>query len=387
MNSRERVKLALNHKEPDRVPIDFGGTNQTGITKGAYKDLFNYLYKVRNLKDLQITSQSQQLVRIEETILEMFGVDTISLGVNSVSNGMIETYDDAENYYFKDEWGIKWKMPKIAGLYFDVCSNPLTNMSIQDMEKYNWPDPGDKDRYLGLRTKVKSLYEGTDKAIIALNPIGAGILELSTWLVGFEEFFIWLVSDKKRACYILNKITDIQIEAWNNYLKEVGDYINVCATLEDLGSQMGSLISLDLFKEMIFPLLRRRIEIIKKRTDAKVFLHSCGDISKFIPLLIDAGVDILNPVQVSASNMGDTARLKKEYGKDIVFWGAGCDSQKILPFGSKDEVEAEAKKRIKELAMEGGFVFAPVHNIQFGVPPENIITMFKTALKYGKYHL
>jgi len=385
MNSRERVNMALKHKEADRISIDFGGTNQTGITKGAYKDLFYFLNKEINLKDLQIMSQSQQLVKIDEKILDMFGVDTVSFRANSISNGTLDIYEDNENFYFKDEWGIEWIMPKTRGLYFDVHANPLANMSINDIEKYDWPDPNKKDRYLGLKNRAKDLYENTDKAIIALNPIGAGILELSTWLVGFEEFFIWLIADKKKAHYVLNKITDIQLEAWNNYLEQIGSYIDICATLEDIGTQNGPMISQDLFKEMIFPLLKKRIEVIKKRTAAKVFLHSCGDISKFIPLLIEAGIDILNPIQVSASNMRDTSKLKKEYGKDLVFWGAGCDSQKILPFGSTNDVEIEVKKRIKDLAKGGGFIFAPIHNIQYGVPPKNIITMFKTALKHGSY--
>jgi len=384
LNSRERINLSLNHKEPDRIPIDFGGTNQTGITRGAYIDLFNFLNKDKKVIDLQIVSQTQQLVKIDEKIMEMFGVDTIPFRANSMANGINRIYDDAENFYFKDEWGIKWKMPKTSGLYFDVCKNPLADMSIQDMEKHNWPDPYDKNRYLNLKIKAKSLYENTDKAIIALNPIGAGILELSTWLVGFEDFFMALVTDKKKAIYILNKITDIQLEAWNNYLEQIGSYIDVCATLEDLGTQNGPMISLDLFKEMILPLLKKRVEAIKRRTNAKVFLHSCGDISKFIPFLIEAGIDILNPIQVSASNMGDTAKLKKEFGRDIVFWGSGCDSQKILPFGTVEEIKLEVKKRIADLAEGGGFIFAPIHNIQYGVPPENIVTMFNTALDYNK---
>lgn len=382
MNSRERVNMALNHKEADRLPIDFGGTNQTGITKKAYEDLLYFLNKERNFKQLQITSQSQQLVKIDEKILDMLGVDTIPFRANSVSNRTADIYDDNINFCYKDEWGIEWIMPKINGLYFDVRTNPIANMSINDMEKYCWPEA---NRYFGLKNKAKDLYENTDKAIVALNPIGAGILELSTWLVGFEEFFIWLIADKKKANYVLNKITDIQLETWDNYLEQIGSYIDVCATLEDLGTQNGPMISLDLFKEMIFPLLKKRIEAIKKKTTAKIFLHSCGDISKFIPLLIEAGIDILNPIQVSASNMDDTSKLKKEYGKDLVFWGAGCDSQKILPFGSIDNVEVEVKRRIKDLAEDGGFVFAPIHNIQYGVPPENIITMFETALKHGSY--
>jgi uroporphyrinogen decarboxylase len=382
MNSRERITLVLNHKEADRVPIDFGGTNQTGITKGAHEDLIHFIFKERNIENLQITSRTQQLVKIDKRILEMFDIDTIPLSANIAA---ADLYEDNINLYFKDEWGIEWKMPKINGFYFDVSTHPLQKISIKDIEKYNWPDPGGKNRYYGLKARAKGLYKNTDKAIIALNPIGAGILELSTWLAGFEDFFIWLVADKKKAYDILNKITDIQIEAWSNYLEQVGEYISVCATLEDLGSQMGPLISLDLFRKMIFPLLRRRIENIKKKTNAKVFLHSCGDISKFIPLLIEAGIDILNPIQVSASNMGDTAKLKNEYGKDLVFWGAGCDSQKILPFGSTGAVEMEVKRRIKDLAKGGGFIFAPIHNIQYGVPPENIITMFKTALKHGNY--
>ncbi len=382
MNSRERVEFALSHKEPDRIPIDLGGTNQTGITSGAYKDLIDYL----GLEvDTEIIEQIQQLADIDESIIEKLGVDTIRFTANTPANWRFKKTEDDENYYFRDEWGMDWVMPKKTPRYFDFYKQPLAGLSLEELKKYNWPDPHDKNRFKGLKEKASKLFLNTDKAIIAAHPNGPGILEQAWWMTGLEEFFINMITDKKKAIYILNKITEIYIDIWNSYLDEIGEFISVCILSEDLGTQKGSIISLDLYKEMIKPLLKKHINSINKKTNAKVYLHSCGDVSEFIPSLIDIGVDILNPIQVSANHMNDTKFLKKEYGKDLIFWGAACDPQKILPFGTAKEVEKEVINRINDLSPNGGFILAPIHNIQSGVPPENIITIFETALKYGKY--
>jgi uroporphyrinogen decarboxylase len=182
----------------------------------------------------------------------------------------------------------------------------------------------------------------------------------------------------------MEQITDIYIESCNNYLDELGQYLDVFTFWDDVCGQDGWLINPLLYRKMIKPKQRRLLEAIKKKTDAKVFYHSCGATAGLIPDLIDLGFDILNPVQVSARGM-DTRRLKQEFGKDIVFWGGGVDTQHVLPFGTPNEVEEEVKRRIDDLAPGGGFVFAAVHNIQALVPPENIVAAYDTALVYGKY--
>ena len=388
MESRERLEIALEHKEADRIPIDLNGSNVTGICSGAYKDFICYLEEEKGIvldNTIYIEEQIQQLAFVEDKIKDLFGVDTIKFNADPPFTWKFIKYENEKNYYYEDEWGVTWRMPKDTPRYFDTFKRPLAGLSIDELKKYAWPDPTDHSRFENLRNKAELHYKTTDKAIIAGHPIGPGILEEACWMTGMEEFLVNMLTDKKKSMYVLNKINEIYIEAWDKYLDEIGDYISVCILSEDLGTQTGSLISIGLYKEMIEPLIRKNISLIKKKTKAKVFLHSCGDVSEFIPSLIDIGVDILNPVQISASNMDDTKKLNREYGDHIVFWGAACDPQRILPFGSIQDVADEVKRRIDELACGGGFIFAPVHNIQAGVPPENILAMFDTALQYGKY--
>ena len=201
--------------------------------------------------------------------------------------------------------------------------------------------------------------------------------------MGLQNFMMALLSDPAFADRLMGTITDIYIESCHRYLESVGPYIDVFTFWDDVAGQNGWLIKPDLYRKLIKPKQKRLVEAIKKKTDAKLFYHSCGATRGLIPDLIEIGFDILNPVQVSAKGM-NTAELKAEFGKDITFWG-GIDTQQVLPFGKPQDVVDEVKRRIDDLAPGGGFVFAAVHNIQAFVPPENIVTMFDTALEYGKY--
>ncbi len=381
LTSRERVRFSLNHQEPDRVPIDLGGTYQTSIVSGAYAKLLKYL----NIEDdIEIIEPIARLVDIKKSILDLFGVDTIQIVPNSLSNNKTNFTENEDYYFFKNEWGIDYKMSKNLPRYFDMYKFPLAGLSLEELKKYKWPDPSNKERYIGLNRKAKSLYDNTDKAIVATFN-GAGVLEMACWTTGTSEFLTNMMTDKKKAEYVLSAINDIYINIWSNYLNEVGDYIEVCACGDDLGTQSGPMISEKLFCSMVKPYLKRLIEAIKKKTKAKIYFHSDGDINVFVPHLIEIGVDILNPIQVSAVNMNDTKKIKKLYGKSLSFWGAGCDASSILPFGSVDDVKKEVIKRLEDLAPTGGYVFSSIHNIQSDIKPENIVTMFKTALNYGKY--
>ena len=202
--------------------------------------------------------------------------------------------------------------------------------------------------------------------------------------MGMQNYLMSLASDPKLANYLMDKITDIYIESCNNYLDEIGSYIQVFVYYDDLNSQNGWMINPETYRKMIKPKQRRLVDAIKKKTSAKLFFHACGAVFDLIPDLIDLGFDILNPVQVSARGM-DTRHLKQTYGKEITFWGGGVDTQHVLPFGTQAEVVDEVKRRIDDLAPGGGFVFAAIHNIQSQVPPENIVALFDTALEYGKY--
>jgi uroporphyrinogen decarboxylase len=202
--------------------------------------------------------------------------------------------------------------------------------------------------------------------------------------MGMENFLMALAAEPKFADRLMEGITDVYIESCNAYLDRVGKYLHVFTYWDDVNTQQGWMISPDVFRKMIKPKEKRLVDAIKAKTDAKIFFHGCGSTVELIPDLIDVGFDILNPVQVSARGM-DTKRLKQEFGKDIVFWGGGVDTQRVLPFGTTDRVRDEVKRRIDDLAPDGGFVFGAVHNVQAMVPAENIAAAFDTALEYGRY--
>jgi len=202
--------------------------------------------------------------------------------------------------------------------------------------------------------------------------------------MGLENFLAALLTEPKFADRLMGEITEIYVDSCTQYLEQVGKYLQVFTYWDDLCGQQGWLVNPDLYRQVVKPKQRRLVEAIKRKTGAKLFYHSCGACRELIPDLIDLGFDILNPVQVSARGM-DTKSLKGEFGRDIVFWGGGIDTQHTLPFGNREQVVEEVRRRIDDLAPGGGFVFAAVHNIQAFVPPENVVATFDTALSYGRY--
>jgi len=253
------------------------------------------------------------------------------------------------------------------------------------LDNYRWPSPDSVEVNAELGRQAKNLYEQTDYALVGSAVIGGGIFEQPARVMGLQNFLMALAAEPAFADRLMEHITDIYIESCNRYLDQVGSYIQVFTFWDDMTGQNGWLINPAMYRKMIKPKQKRLVEAIKKKTDAKLFYHSCGATRGLIPDLIEIGFDILNPVQVSAKGM-DTKELKAEFGRDIVFWGGGVDTQRILPFGKLQEVVDEVKRRIDDLAPGGGFVFAAVHNIQAFAPPENIIAAFDTAMEYGKSH-
>jgi len=274
-------------------------------------------------------------------------------------------------------------MPKEGGLYFDWVEFPIKEPTMQALETYAWPQPDPPEYNIRLREQAKHLYENSDYALVGSAVIGGGIFEQPARTMGLENFLMALINEPEFADRMMDHITEIYIESCNNYLEQVGEYLQVFTYWDDLCGQHGWLIAPDVYRRKIKPKQRRLVEAIKSKTDAKIYYHSCGAVFDLIPDLIELGFDILNPVQVSARGM-DTMRLKQAYGKDITFWG-GIDTQHVMPFGKPEEVAEEVKRRIDDLAPGGGFVFANVHNIQAFVPPENIVAAYETALEYGAY--
>jgi uroporphyrinogen decarboxylase len=383
MNPRERVELALNHKEPDRIPIDLGGSICSSIHRQAYVELKEYLGM--EVEEIKLVDYVQQLPYLDEALLERFEVDFRIVQLPAATAPGLSVFEDGDYYAFIDRWGSKLHMPREGGLYFDWVDFPMQEPTMEALENYDWPRPDPPELNAQLRERAKYLYENTNYALVGSAVIGGGIFEQPARTMGLENFLMALVSEPEFADRMMDQITDIYVESCDSYLDQVGEYLAVFTYWDDVCGQHGWLIAPDVYRERIKPKQRRLVDAIKSKTDAKIYYHSCGAVFDLIPDLIELGFDILNPVQVSARGM-DTRRLKEAYGEDITFWGGGVDTQYVLPFGSTEEVVDEVKRRIDDLAPGGGFVFAPVHNIQALVPPENIAAAYETALKYGQYY-
>lgn len=382
MNHRNRVTLALEHQEADRIPIDLGGTIISSIAKKAYVDLKQHLGMP--LEEIKMLDYVQQLPYVDETLMQRFDIDFRMVQLPAATAPNLPIFEEGDYYAFIDRWGSKLHMPKDGGFYFDWVDYPIKTTSLEVLDGYAWPRPDPQELNRQLRDQAEHLYQHTDYAIVGSGVIGGGIFEQPARIMGMQRFLEALAAEPKFAERVMDKITEIYIESCDNYLEEVGEFIQVFTYWDDVCTQDGWMISPAMYRRMIKPRTRILVDAIKKKTKAKLFYHSCGASYDLIPDLIDLGFDILNPVQVSAKGM-DTQRLKRDFGRDIVFWG-GIDTQKVLPFGDEQAVKDEVKRRIDDLAPGGGFVLAAVHNIQALVPPRNIVTMFDTALEYGTYH-
>jgi uroporphyrinogen decarboxylase len=383
MNSRERVEMALNHQEADRIPCDLGGTVMSSLNVVAYRNLRAHLGLPP--VDIRVADIVQQLVYVDDDVRNQFGVDVS--GVNpgtSAASDRVVIKDDMPRYrHFYDEWGIGWKMPKEGGLYYDVFHHPLRNLTPADLDRYPWPDPVDPGRFVGVREQVRKAVEEEGRAVI-VGGLCAGFVEMAGWMRGYEDYLLDFASNTDFLEAFFDKILELKMAYWGRMLEEVGDLISAVLESDDMGSQNDLLFSPRAYRKYVKPRHTQLYSFIKSKTRGKVFLHSCGAIRKVLPDLIEAGVDILNPVQVSAFGM-DSRDLKRDFGKDLTFWGGGVDTQRILGGGTVQEVQDEVRRRIDDLAPGGGFVFATVHAIQGNVPPANVVAVWDTLRKYGSY--
>jgi uroporphyrinogen decarboxylase len=284
----------------------------------------------------------------------------------------------------KDKAGhVLFRRPK-GGLYFDNVYIPLENAETNaDIDKGLAVPSITDEECSWLAARAKALYENTDYAILATT--STSIFERGAKDFGYENYLANLLSDPDLTGYYLDKLTDGYLKVLDAYLDACGDYIQILQCHDDYGAQAGMLISPDTFREVLKPYHAKIFNFVKnKKPGIKIFFHCCGAMSPILGDLIDAGVDIINPIQSSAKGM-DVAALKEEFGKRVTFWGAACSTQTTMTFGTADEVRAQAQERIKILAPGGGFVFCQDHNIQPNVPPENIEALYETAQKYGRY--
>lgn len=376
MISRDRVKIALNHKEPDKIPIDLGSMVST-FTADSQAKLRAFL----GLDGSEnIYSRVEQTVIPDERILKRLHVDVRYLYLNSPKN-----WKDIElgNNTYKDEFGI---IRKKASFYYDIIHHPLGDAKYpEQIEKYPWPDPRDPSRFEGLEKEAKRLYENTEFALATANAEVGSIFENCWYMVGFNKFLEDLLVNPDFATELLKRWCNYWIAVNDELLDRVGDYIEYVTVGDDLTFQIGLMMSMDVYRKMIKPWQKKLYSFIKSKTNAKIYYHICGTVKDILNDLIDVGIDILQPVQKEAAG-NNLSELKKNYGLQITFCG-GISQQKTMPFGTVEAVREEVKETIKILAPGGGYMFVTGHNIQPDVPPENILAAYDIANEFGCYPL
>ena len=403
MNHRERVMAALNHQEPDRMPIDFGAMRSTGIAAIAYNRLKAHLGIAGGAT--RVYDTGQQLAEVEESVRERFGVDVIDLACTfpdapipnptwapwtlpDGSAGLRPTEwnpepDGAGGWLVRNERGIVTHQMPAGCLYFEGCYHPLAEATtLREIDEYDWPLLSD-ERLEYLHERAKWLHANTDYAIMA--GFGGSILERGQSLRGWDVFLMDLLGDPEFAGYLMDRMVENHVANLERFFGAVGDYIDVVQMGDDLGTQAAPQLRPEVYRRTISPRHRAVYSWVHERYPrVKVFLHCCGSVYDLMEDLIAEGVDVLNPVQTSAAKM-DPRRLKSQFGDRIAFWGGGCDTQTVLPNATPAEVRAHVAERVAILKPGGGFVFNQVHNVLANVPPEKVVAMFDSALEHSAY--
>ncbi|RMG04311.1 MAG: hypothetical protein D6741_01215 [Planctomycetota bacterium] len=382
MTSRERLLTALEHREPDRVPIDLGG-NQTGIHRLAYEALLAHLGID---DDVRIMDAVQQLAEPCEAVLERFHVDTryIAAGAAEGYAGEIETREEGGRVWYDliDEFGVRWSMPADSPLYMDITHHPLAEATIADLADYPWPKGNDPARFAHLRQEALRLRNETPYAVVSR--ISGVVYEICWYMRGLERWFLDMIEQPEFCEALLDRTLAFWLDWFEGFLNEVADVVDVIMIGDDLAGQKGPLFRPEFYRRVVKPRQKRLVQYIRSRTRAKVWYHTCGACVEYIPDLLDNGIDILNPVQISAAGM-DPQGLKTRFGNRLVFWGGAVDSQHVLPNATADEVREAVRRNLEVWMPGGGYVFDNVHNVQAGVPPENIVAMYDAAYEFGFY--
>jgi uroporphyrinogen decarboxylase len=399
MTSRERVLTACKHRQPDRVAIDFSGHPSSGIAAIAYSKLRDYLGLPR--RTIRVYDPIQQLAIVDEDVLEKFGVDVLDLG-----RGFALDKESWADWILPDGTPCKmpaWALPEKAdgrwvfrsksgrviahmpagALYFEQTYFPFADekgpTTIREgMQESMWNavggPPGPTVSHEQLKEGARKLRQKTDKAI--LGGFGGNLLETGQFLYRNDNFFVLLAGEPAKAHKFLDDLVEIHLANLEKYLAAVGDSIDIIKFGDDLGMQSGPQVSPKMYREFFKPRHKLMWMRAKQLANVIVMLHCCGGVRELLPDLIDAGLDAINPVQISCARM-DAAELKAEFGKEMVFWGGGCDTQTILPNATPDAVRRHVKEQVRTLSPGGGFVFQQVHNILAYVPPANVVAMFE----------
>ena len=382
MTSRERMLAALNHQVPDRVPIDLGG-NQTGIHKSAYRALLDHL----GIEDeLRIMDAVQQLARPCEEVLRRFHVDTRYVGAkapDSFHGEIVRRTRDGRLWHdLTDEFGVTWSMPDDRPNYMDISHHPLADASLDDVADYPFPQGDDPSRFEGLRRQVLALKNETPYAVVS--GIAGVVYEICWYMRGLEQWFVDMVTQPEFCEALLDRTLKFWLDYFRVFLDEVADQMDVIMIGDDLAGQSGPLFRPEFYRRVVKPRQKQLAEYIRSRTKAKIWYHTCGSCAEYIPDLLDNGIDALNPVQIGIPGM-DPADLKSRFGDRLTFWGGAIDVQHVLPTASPEEVRRQVQRNLAAFKPGGGYVFNNVHNIQEGVPAENIVALFDAAHEFGFY--
>ncbi|MBI4877230.1 MAG: hypothetical protein HY822_21595 [Acidobacteria bacterium] len=375
MTHRERVLTALRREPPDRVPRDLGATLATTLTAGAHRRLREHLGLPAG-EEPPFFSRRSSTVLPDEAILQRFDVDA-----RAVLLGGPELCPDRDlgGGSFADEWGITWSRPH-EGHYLNT-DGPfyrIEDPSPRLLDQFSAPDPADPGRFRGLRERARALHQGTDYAVVL--GLGVGPVHQCQFLRGYGEWLEDLLARPAFAEGLLELAADFWIAVTTRALEEAADQVDLVMFGDDVGTQQATLMRPALYRSLVKPHHRRMIDAVK-RFGKPVLYHTCGSVAPLIPDLIEIGVDALNPVQVTAAGM-DPLRLKREFGRELAFWGA-IDNQRLLPFGTPADVRAQVRQRIGELASGGGYVLSAGHNIQADVPPENVAALYEISGSRG----
>jgi len=414
MTRRERVLAALDHEVPDRVPIDLAAMRSTGITAAAYGKLKRHLGL--NSGHTDVYDVVQQLAQPEQAVLDYWDADVVDLG-----RMFLTEPDDWKDFILPD--GQPARIPAFMPIepdgkggwlargsdgtpigampaeayYLSQTQFPLKDWDGEDlsvldrlpqlMDHVTWAalpcapyhKPLGPGHLADIRRRAKTLYETTDYAVMVA--FGANLLEWGQYLCRMDQFLMDLAADRRKAEALLDKLLESHLAGLEKILPAVDGYVQIIQLGDDFGTQNALQISPRLYREVFKPRQKLIYETVRKKSNLRIFLHSCGAIADIIPDLIEIGVEAINPVQTSAHGM-DPARLKSEYGKDLTFWGGGCDTQRVLPEGSPAEIRAHVKERIELLSPGGGFVFTQIHNIMPHVPPANIAAMVDAVREF-----
>lgn len=410
MTSRERIMKSVDHCEPDHVAKDLGATPSSGISAIAYNNLISYTKM--DCQPAMIYDVVQQLAQIEQPVIDRFGIDVLDIGrvfnerpedwkpFRLPGGGMgqipvwfhpVEQPDGSYAVYQNGK--MIARMPNGA-TFFDGTYVPYPEELPEDygdldeqMSMILWQamvhSPWDHADIPGfwpeLRRRAVEFRKNTDKALVIV--CGCNLFEWGTFLRKFENFLCDIMLEPEGVERLLDELMVRHMRTLEKVCEYLGDVVDIIRFGDDLGMDLGPLMPPDKYRELFKPRHTVLNEYVHKHSTMKTFLHSCGSIYKVMPDLIEAGYDIINPVQITAHEM-DPARLKREFGKDITFWGGGCDTRRVLNHGTPQEVRDHVKMLLDIFAPGGGFVFNPVHNIMPDVPPENILAMFDTVNSY-----